>query len=46
MKELPEKIELSFETNEGFEHLKSDDDLIKELIDGFNQLIDYLEGEK
>lgn len=41
----PEKIELTIDTNEGFEIEKRDDDLIRELVEQWNNLVDYLGGQ-
>ena len=45
MSHLPEKIDLTFETNEGYEIQKRDDDLIQELVEQWNNLVDYLGGQ-
>lgn len=46
MSNLPDKIELEGETNEGFHYDKSRHDLMAELIEKFNELIEYLQDER
>lgn len=41
-KMLPEQIETSYYSNEGYDIKKRDDDIIIELVEGFNELIGYL----
>lgn len=45
MSNLPEKIDLTIETNEGYEIDKRDDDLVRELVEQWNNLVDYLGGQ-
>lgn len=45
MKNLPEPISTTWESNEGWEYNKSDAQLVKELVAKFNELLGYL-GEK
>jgi hypothetical protein len=42
MSNLPDKIDTQYQTNEGQWIAKLDVDLMEELIDNYNQLIDYL----
>jgi len=45
MSNLPDKIEIEFETNEGSIFSRRDDDILRDLVNGFNELIDYLEAK-
>lgn len=45
-KELPYEIETSYYSNEGFGIEKRDDEIIRELVEGFNQLVEYLKEKE
>jgi len=45
MSNQPQKIDTHIETSEGYEIEKRDDDLIQELIEQWNNLVDYLGGQ-
>ena len=40
--DLPDKIKSDHEYNNGYSERKSDRELVVELVEGFNQLIEYL----
>ena len=44
MSNLPDPIERTWESNEGYEYERRDDELIYELIEKFNELLHYLEN--
>ena len=46
MSKLPNHIELEFETNEGYEIKKRDDEVIQELVETVNTLIDVVANLK
>lgn len=41
---LPDRIETSFETSDGYEFKKSFEQLIPEIVEKYNDLISYLES--
>lgn len=44
MSKFPEPIDLEFEDNEGRLYTKSDEELLAELIEKFNELVMYLDS--
>lgn len=43
MSNLPDKIDVTFETNEGYEYSRTDRDILDDLVYTVNKLIEYLE---